>query len=223
LAEWPAGANDLALVKVDNMARQSNSIASLKRLIKETPTLDELNELLEHLQDETHDRAAALTGGAILEGALKEALSSHLNPELKLQPDYLFQHTAPLGTFSAKIRMGYATGIYERTVADDLDCLREVRNAFAHTIRHIEFDTPEVATVCSRIQIIDRTMESFPQSDWVPSARSRYLISASFYTLALYRFSLGERDQWTAMLIPARLEAKRKAGNSGAPAPASSR
>jgi DNA-binding MltR family transcriptional regulator len=182
------------------------SLSSLKKLIKQTPNLQELYELLGHMQSDAHDRGAALTAGAILEGALKEALVTRFDHSLKTEPDYLFSHNAPLGTFSAKIRLGRATGIFEKDAADDLDCIREVRNAFAHTMFRLSFTTREITTACARLKKVDRVETEVLGRP--PTARSRYLVSATTYAIALYKYSVGEGDEWIAFLSPKRFKAK---------------
>ncbi|MGO9684145.1 MAG: MltR family transcriptional regulator [Beijerinckiaceae bacterium] len=60
----------------------------------------------------------------------------------------LFEDTGPLATFSARINFGYALGLYGKKVKRDLNLIREIRNAFVHSRRHIDFETPEVVELC---------------------------------------------------------------------------
>ncbi|MGM4967818.1 MltR family transcriptional regulator [Tardiphaga sp. 1201_B9_N1_1] len=65
----------------------------------------------------------------------------------------LFEGEAPLSSFSAKIKIGYALGLYGKIVRDDLDTIRTVRNAFAHSTVHLDFKTPAVSVVCNRLKL----------------------------------------------------------------------
>jgi DNA-binding MltR family transcriptional regulator len=53
----------------------------------------------------------------------------------------------PLRSFSTKISMGYALGIYNDKIRDDLNVVRIIRNAFAHSKKLLEFDDPLIIPV----------------------------------------------------------------------------
>jgi DNA-binding MltR family transcriptional regulator len=48
----------------------------------------------------------------------------------------------PLRSFSTKIIIGYALGIYDEKIQHDLNIVRIIRNAFAHSKKLLEFDDP---------------------------------------------------------------------------------
>jgi hypothetical protein len=54
---------------------------------------------------------------------------------------------APLATFSAKIRLAYALSIFGSSTRDDLDTIREIRNAFAHSTRPLASDPAQTLRV----------------------------------------------------------------------------
>src|SRR5215471_10022341 len=43
-----------------------------------------------------------------------------------------------------EVQKGYALRLYDKIIKDDLEIICRVRNAFAHSPRAINFDTPEV-------------------------------------------------------------------------------
>jgi DNA-binding MltR family transcriptional regulator len=51
----------------------------------------------------------------------------------------------PLGTFSSRIKIAYALGIIGGKSRHDLDIVGNIRNAFAHGMRDLAFDTKEIA------------------------------------------------------------------------------
>ena len=63
--------------------------------------------------------------------------------------DGLFAGNGPLATLSAKARVAYALGAFDRETRHDIDAIREIRNAFAHARMSLSFDTPEIAQMCS--------------------------------------------------------------------------
>jgi DNA-binding MltR family transcriptional regulator len=104
---------------------------------------------------------------------------------VKLTPeehDQLFIGTGPLATFSAKIRLGYALGIYGRKTRHDLDVVREIRNAFAHAQKVITFENQEIANLCSGFHCLQGT--SFQKTQ---SARIRFIAAIKILVLHLAR------------------------------------
>lgn len=65
-------------------------------------------------------------------------LSSNLN-------ERIFRGYGPLSTFSAKIDIGYALELYDKTIHRDLRGLKDIRNAFAHTADPLHFKSEAVA------------------------------------------------------------------------------
>jgi hypothetical protein len=94
-----------------------------------------------------NDRAAAILLAVNLEDALGLALEARLKiPRERL--DELFGLNSPMGTFDSKIRMAYGVGMLEKTTRASLDVIRRIRNAFAHAVNPISFETREIADAC---------------------------------------------------------------------------
>jgi hypothetical protein len=133
------------------MSSASTPASRLKKLIKELPDQHDVLKTLKALQGEdTHnaDRATAIIGGSFLESALETLILSRLIHNLgkdgRLE---LFdgERGAPLGSFSARIKMAYALGIYGPKTRDHLNNIRAIRNAFAHSSAGLTFNTKEVS------------------------------------------------------------------------------
>jgi mannitol operon repressor len=91
------------------------------------------------------DRVAAVACAAFLDDTLGAALAAHFVRLTKKWEDRIFSGaTAPLGTFSAKTRIGYVLGLYGPLTCDDLETIRSIRNDFAHQAGPISFDEPEI-------------------------------------------------------------------------------
>src|SRR5262249_12368025 len=54
----------------------------------------------------------------------------------------LVADNGPLNSFSSKIITGYALGIYDESMRNDLQIVRNIRNVFAHSKKLIQFDHP---------------------------------------------------------------------------------
>lgn len=123
---------------------------TLAHLIKEPLSNKELDAALEVLTKES-DRGTAILGAALVEDSLTDALNAWLaRPDDK---DALYHAVgAPFGTMRNKTIAAYALGICDRKTRVEVDIIRNVRNLFSHTLRAIDFNHPDVAAFCDRLQ-----------------------------------------------------------------------
>jgi hypothetical protein len=61
-----------------------------------------------------------------------------------------------LSSLARKISMARALGIYGTKMRSDLNWIRHIRNAFAHSKIHLEFATKEIADACDQLFIPKR-------------------------------------------------------------------
>jgi hypothetical protein len=106
---------------------------SLQSIIREAPDQQELQLAWGEIEKPNNDRTAAIMAGAFVEDALRRAVG----------------RSAP---FNSMIDAGCERGLYKGLVRDDLHVIRRVRNAFAHAIKPINFDTPEVIEEVAKFQ-----------------------------------------------------------------------
>lgn len=140
-------------------SRRSDSLGKLdkrlKALAKRLPESNEQFTLLLALGDSialpaASDRAAALIAAQFVEYAAQQAIESHLAEGFD-QKELFDGPGAPLGTLSAKIAMADGLGIVSDRDREDLDTIRNIRNAFAHSMTHIAFTSAEVVALCARL------------------------------------------------------------------------
>jgi hypothetical protein len=104
-----------------------------------------------------NDRARAVMLGSMVETALHTFLRKHTRPSLtKTDDQLLFDYRGPLGTFSAKILVGYTFNLYGPNTRHDLDLIRIMRNQFAHSRKSFDFESPAVAAVCAQLRLPDQ-------------------------------------------------------------------
>lgn len=96
---------------------------------------------------ERGDRGAAILMATNLENALQFAIVRMLRIRPKRRSE-LFGFNAPVGTFSYKIVIGHAIGIFDDVTRTNLDIVRAVRNAFAHARRPIRFTDAAISALC---------------------------------------------------------------------------
>ena len=133
---------------------KSNPKSALTRLTSwETlPSEDALTSAFEEIEVAS-DRAAGILAACFLEDALQTVIINNFKVRLdRDERNNLFGGIKPLGSFSSKIDIGYAMGLYGRQAREDLHSIRTVRNAFAHAARLISFETKEVADVCATLK-----------------------------------------------------------------------
>lgn len=133
------------------MAEERKTKVSLHDLSREIPPLDEVDSLLSSLTN-MEARAAALIMASILDNFLESAVASCFVKLSATKYNSLFRdRQAPFSSFANKISVGYALGVYNDGIRAQLDGIRSIRNAFAHTMTAIDFNHPVVATACNNL------------------------------------------------------------------------
>jgi DNA-binding MltR family transcriptional regulator len=125
-----------------------------------TPTEEEqlktrewIEMFIVHLEIQ-EDRSAAITAVSMLEGMLSQALKYRLILNSRLR-DQLFGGYGPLATFSAKIDLGYAVGLYNSDTNYDLHVIRRVRNHFAHSFQPRYFFHDDITKLCKSMRTLE--------------------------------------------------------------------
>jgi hypothetical protein len=130
--------------------------AELKALSKRLPASDQFFDAIFSLVHADHnpaslDRTAAIAGTQFVEYALQRAITRHLKDPLPPREEKdLFEGGGggPLSAFGAKIILAHALGVIDDEDREDLDTLRYIRNAFAHSVTPIKFDDEAVKKLC---------------------------------------------------------------------------
>lgn len=139
------------------------------------------------LHDLKDDRAIGIMAGAILEYALGLAIRSRLREMAPDEAESLFdnQGHGALATFSQKIWMGFALGVYGEERRSDLLRIKEIRNHFAHVPEEIDFSDPEIASMCRKLKNPKHYPGDKPQRRPF-SPKDRYLDSVFYFAHALH-------------------------------------
>ena len=112
------------------------------------------------------DRGAAILAAARFEDWLKSCVIEcfvELDKDLR---DDLFDN-GPLSTFSAKINLAFALGLYSKNVLKDLHTVKKIRNEFAHSAEPVKFDNQSISDMCRNLDT-GNTLDS-------DDSRARYL------------------------------------------------
>lgn len=132
---------------------------TLRDLILQRPTDAERQASWDETQKHG-PRATAIVASAFTEDALRYALYTKFIPQL-VESDVkrLIDQRGPMGSFYASIELGYALGLYGSLLRDDLHTIRTIRNAFAHAMKPLTFDTPLIAKEVARFRYLEAAIE----------------------------------------------------------------
>jgi hypothetical protein len=97
------------------------------------------------------DRAAAIVAASFLEDRLAALLKVSMRDDPKVIRDMFGGH-GPLGTFSAKIDLGFLINLYDERQHRVLHRIRTVRNKFAHGLELVTFGTRQIVDLCNNFE-----------------------------------------------------------------------
>lgn len=103
--------------------------------------------------DHDSNRAVAVVWPAIVENRLTDALRACMRKDER-SANELFRPDGALGTFGQKVRLAYMLGLYERDLKDDLIFLTKIRNAFAHRVDIVSFETSPVRDYMDQMHVL---------------------------------------------------------------------
>jgi len=91
---------------------------------------------------EQHSIVTAILGYVLIEHEIDFLLRRKLKKNDEDTWRRLQEDSGPLRSFSTKITLGYALGIYNEKIQHDLNIVRVIRNAFAHSKKLLDFSDP---------------------------------------------------------------------------------
>lgn len=156
----------------------------LKTLAKKLPQSNEQFTVLLALGDPSDlpesDRTAAIVAAQFVEYALQKAIENYLVKGFS-EKEIFDGPGAPLGTFAAKIAMASALGIIRREECEDLDTIRAIRNAFAHSMIHIAFTDGPVADLVDTLHGYEPAMMEPEMRRLIGSKKVFVAVSSMIY------------------------------------------
>ena len=111
---------------------------------RDDPTNREIMRNMAALIVARNDRWCGILGGTIVERTLEGVLKRRMVNLNSSEETEMFGPRGIVSTFGAKAAVAYAMGVITKKTRRNIDCLREIRNAFAHSFVPIYFSTKEV-------------------------------------------------------------------------------
>lgn len=169
---------------------------------------------------EESDRGAVIILVSIIDDVLAAALERKMVPLNSDEKARLFGFDAPLGSFSARIKMAYALGVIDKDDRDDLNVMRAMRNACAHSRGGLSFDD-EVLRHAMALLVTPGEMRVHIINDEMPFMRKINFMAIIRFLMAKIGGSSSEEaegyaDELYAMLLR-EMQAMVKASGGGSP------
>lgn len=143
----------------------------------------EFREFRRALTDES-DRGCALFAAAYLDTALENLLRATVLESKKIDEE-LFEGTAPLATFSGRIKLAYYLGLISSEFRADLETIRKIRNDFAHDATILSFDSQSIADRCRNL--------GFSYQDAAARPRAHFTAAASGLIATIHAMTIGAK------------------------------
>lgn len=98
-------------------------------------------------------RMAAILAAAGVEDGLEFAIElQYMEGLSNAEFQTIFDSDDMLGTFGAKIKIGHALRLYGDITQADLNCIKDIRNTFAHAKMSLDFSHSAVIEACKQLQ-----------------------------------------------------------------------
>ncbi|MBQ8105968.1 MAG: hypothetical protein IJ127_24200 [Afipia sp.] len=169
------------------MASRGVKKPKLRDLSIDPLTLVEANSLLDSLDASLPPIALAILGQVLLEHELESSLRQRLLRRDDKTWAAMLEERGPLGTFSRKIAAAHALKIIEDAEKTNMDIIRVVRNAFAHSKRLINFEHPLVVAELNKLAIPSYRKRHFQQLKTNGDKKHVYLMMCMTLTLRLVK------------------------------------
>ena len=121
---------------------------------------------LKNVQQRTHS-TTVIASAAIMDTQLEKCLKKAMRPMPKKMYEEIFEPMRPLGSFASKITMTYALRIVEKGVYNQLELMRKIRNAFAHSTESLHLGSPEIAPLLERLKASVKLQTKNPDQQYM--------------------------------------------------------
>jgi hypothetical protein len=121
-------------------------------------TKDEATAIEQLYDTSVSDRAVAIIAATLLEDRLTRTLKARFNENKKIT-DELFKVSGPLGYFGTKINVGFLVGLYGEPFRRELETIKDIRNAFAHSLQVRDFKTDKIRGLINNLKILEQYVE----------------------------------------------------------------
>jgi len=119
-----------------------------------------------NLRQRTHS-TTVIASAAIMDTQLEKCLKKAMRPMPKKMYEEIFEPMRPLGSFASKITMTYALRIVEEEIYAQLELMRKIRNAFAHSTKSLHLGSPAIAPLLERLTASVKLQTKNPDQQYI--------------------------------------------------------
>lgn len=148
----------------------------LRDLSNEVLTSEEWNALLDAVDHSLPPIALAILGQILVEHELDKSLRRRIPRKDDKTWAAMLDERGPLSTFSRKIAAAHALQIIDDATKTNMDIIRVIRNAFAHSRKLIDFDHTLVVAELARISIPGTRKRTFSKLRAEPLKKHAYVM-----------------------------------------------
>ncbi len=116
---------------------------------KKVDVREQISALTQELERHS-DRGVALFATAALENALAATIQARLLELSSYRRENMFGRAGPFSSFTAKIELGFALGLYGKEGCRAIEMIRDVCNRFARVIEIHSFDDIEITELINK-------------------------------------------------------------------------
>lgn len=164
------------------------------------------------------DRGAVIVGAAILDDAVTQLLRAvfDANKISNKQIDKMFDLSGPLSSFGSKTLVAYGFGFISKTVFEDLNRIRGLRNEFAHSSVKVDFLSPDIVESVMSLHCVKEAKEGFKaqrysvpagetRNEWALQAKGYVKHSKALFAIGIQHLRLHLARQHQAAILKAHL------------------
>ena len=135
------------------MPSEPNALKTLRKYYGDRASYDGAEDTRKEYET-ANDRSVIISLAAVVDSALEYRLALAM-PVIKTGDEELFMMAfraeGPMGGFSYKTELCYYLGLIDERLRVQIDCLRSIRNAVAHTHRIVTFSNKSLQTAAKRL------------------------------------------------------------------------
>jgi hypothetical protein len=159
----------------------------LDKLKQRPPSKNVAKTIINVMVGPSDDRTTALLAAALVEASLIRPIAvAARSPNAQ---EVRVSRTLLSSDFAAKIKKAFAHGLIGPATKKNLEVIKDVRNAFAHSFSEIEFTTPEVERACVMLTPPhDKAVYIDPAKNSKREVRYRYCIACDSVFQAMLHY-----------------------------------
>ena len=156
------------------------------------------------LQDvhDASDRTAAIILAAWVEQGLEQAIIGRFarndNDTIKRMQDH-----GSLNSFYAKNYLGYALGLYNQNTLRNLESIRKIRNAFAHSAIQIDFSIEEITGEVYKINYQEDPELAKQLPEVLSKHRAKYTLFCFWFVVIISLKKIGAKLETMGAVLDA--------------------